>query len=171
MKENGTGKGWRKRLRLGGMAVFLCAGLFLFFLGSTPAWGTELKIPPLKGKAGQEIRIPLILDRIDNLAGIKLTLRYDKEILTFKEAKKSPVTQSLMHMINDRTPGELIIALAGPRGIKGKKLTLLTLTFAISKGLKEKRTTVIEIPEVRLTQDDLKEIECKVSAGSLMISP
>ena len=45
-----------------------------------------------------------------------------------------------MHIINDRTPGKLIIVTAGARGIQGKGMTILTLNF----------TVVIEIPEAQL---------------------
>ena len=45
-----------------------------------------------------------------------------------------------MHIINDRTPGKLIIVMAGARGIQGKGMTILTLNF----------TVVIEIPEAQL---------------------
>jgi hypothetical protein len=38
-------------------------------------------------------------------------------------------------------------------------MTILTLTFAIKKGLTGNHTTVIEAPEVQLMGDDLKEIE------------
>ena len=45
-----------------------------------------------------------------------------------------------MHIINDKTPGKLIIVTAGARGIQGKGMTILTLNF----------TVVIEIPEAQL---------------------
>ena len=48
-------------------------------------------------------------------------------------------------------------------------MTILTLTFAIKKVLTGNHTTVIEAPEVQLMGDDLKEIECKVKPGTLVI--
>ena len=158
--------------RLWSGALFLVL-LFLppAVLATSPAWGTELRIPDLKGKSGQEVRVPLVIDQTANLAGVKLILHYDKELLTFKEGNKSPATQSLMHIINDKTPGKLIIVMAGARGIQGKDMTILTLTFAIKKGLTGSHTTVIEAPEVQLMGDDLKEIECKVKPGTVVILP
>jgi hypothetical protein len=50
-------------------------------------------------------------------------------------------------------------------------MTVLTLTFKIREGVAGKRTTAIEIPEVQLMSDDLKEVECKVRAGSIAILP
>lgn len=156
-----------------GSGMFLLLLLFISpaVLAASTAWGTELQIPPLKAKAGQEVRVPLVLDQIGNLAGVKLVLQYDKEILTFREGNKSPATQSLMHIINDKTPGKLIIVMAGARGIQGKGVTILTLDFTVKKGVEGGITTVIEIPEVQLMGDDLKEIECKVKPGTLVIQP
>jgi hypothetical protein len=150
--------------------------LLLFFLlapavFAADARGTELRIPDLKGKSGQEIRVPLVIDQTANLAGLKLILHYDKEILTFKEGVRSQGTQSLMHIINDKTPGKLIVVMAGARGVQGKEMTLLTLTFAVRKGLTGNHTTVIESPEVQLMGDDLREIECRFKTGTLTILP
>jgi hypothetical protein len=158
------------RLRSGALLLAL---VFLLpaVLAASPAWGTELRIPDLKGKSGQEVRVPLVIDQTANLAGVKLVLHYDKELLTFKEGMRTQETQSLMHIINDKTPGKLIIVMAGARGIQGREITLLTLTFAIRKGLIGNHTTTIEAPEVQLMGDDLKEIECKVKPGALVILP
>ena len=149
------------------MAFLICLAAVLCV--SASAWGTELRIPELKGKAGQEIQVPLIIDQTANLAGVKLVIQYDKELLTFREGAKTPHTQSLMHVINDRTPGKLIIVMAGAQGIQGREMTIMTLTFSIRKGLTGNHTTVIEIPEVQLMGDDLKEIECAVKPGTLVI--
>ena len=50
-------------------------------------------------------------------------------------------------------------------------MTILTLTFAIKKGLTGNHNTVFEVPEVQLMGDDLKEIECKVKQGTVVILP
>ena len=159
----------RCRLGLGTSALFLA--LAFIICGAFPAWGTELQIPAMKGRSGHDIQIPIIIDQVGNLAGVKLILNYDKELLTFKEGNRSSGTQSLMHIINDKTPGKLIIVMAGAKGIQGKEMTILTLTFAVRKGLTGNHTTAIEASEVQLMGDDLKEIECKVKPGTLVILP
>ena len=161
----------RQRCRFGFGAPGIFLGVALIIFGAFPAWGTEFQIPAMKGRSGQDIQAPIIIDQVGNLAGVKLILHYDKELLTFKEGARSPGTQSLMHIINDKTPGKLIIVMAGARGVQGKDMTILTLTFAVKKGLTGNHTTVIEIPEVQLMGDDLKEIECKVKPGTLVIVP
>ena len=145
--------------------------LALVVFGAFPVWATEIQIPAIKAKSGQDIQIPLIIDQVGNLAGVKLVLHYDKELLTFKEGSRSPATQSLMHIINDKTPGKLIIVMAGAKGIQGKEMTILTLNFAVKKGLTRNYTTAIEAPEVQLMGDDLKELECKVKPGNILILP
>jgi hypothetical protein len=158
---------------VGAVLRMLPAALLLVLLqaGATCVWATELQVPAIKAKPGQEIAVPLVIDQIANLAGVKIILNYDKEILTFKEGNKSAATQSLMHIINDKTPGRLIIVMAGARGIQGKELTILTLGFAVKKGLTGNHTSIIEISEVQLMGDDLKEIECRVKAGAITILP
>ena len=169
--RNRTEPDSRRGNRGGVLRLLRIALPVIFLFGAASVWATELQIPPLKAKAGQEIRVPLLLDQIGNLAGVKLVLHYDKELLTFKEGNKSPATQSLMHIINDKTPGKLIIVMAGARGIQGKGMTILTLDFTVKKGLEGNHTTVIEIPEVQLMGDDLKEIECKAKPGTIVIQP
>lgn len=151
--------------------AFMLALIFLSVLAASPVWGTEFRIPDVKGKSGQEIRVPIMIDQTANLAGVKLTLHYNKDVLTFKEGARTRETQSLMHIINDKTPGKLIVVMAGAQGIKGKDLTLLTLTFAVRKGLTAAQTTAIEAPEVQLMGDDLKDIQCKVKPGTVEIIP
>jgi hypothetical protein len=157
------------RFGLGAPGFFLGVALIIF--GALPAWGTELQIPAMKGRSGQDIQVPITIDQVGNLAGVKLILNYDKELLTFKEGNRSSSTQSLMHIINDKTPGKLIIVMAGARGIQGKEMTILTLNFAVKKGLTGNHTTTFEAPEVQLMGDDLKEIECKVKPGNIVVLP
>jgi hypothetical protein len=168
---NGRGKGGPlPHLLRTALPVILLCWLFGLF-GAASAGAAELQIPPLKAKAGQEIRVPVLIDQVGNLAGVKLVLHYDKDLLTFKEGNKTPATQSLMHIINDRTPGRLIIVMAGARGIQGKGVTILTLDFTVKKGIEGSQTTQIEVPEVQLMGDDLKEIECKTKPGTIVIQP
>lgn len=151
----------------------LCAWLFTIvtvFWAST-AFGVELYIPPVQGEAGQTIEIPVMIDWVDNLAGMKLVMKYDPHILTFKKGARSKYTDSLMHIINSKKPGLLVIVMAGARGIKGKDFPLLLLTFDIKKGLKGNHNTQIEIKEIQLMSDKLKVIKCKTRVAPITILP
>jgi len=167
--ENKGAEGQGGRLWLS--AILLLLLLLPTSLCAADARKTELRVPDMTGKSGQEIRVPLVVDQTANLAGMKLILHYNKDILTFKEGARAQGTQSLMHIINDKTPGKLIVVMAGARGVQGKEMTLLTLTFAVRKGLTGNHTTAIESPELQLMGDDLKEIECRFRPGTVTILP
>lgn len=135
------------------------------------AEAVEIRIPPLTVKSGQSIEIPITIDEIDNLAGVKLVLAYDPEILTFKSGMKTKETDSLMHIVNDKKPGALIVVMAGAKGIKGKDFPVFKLTFDAKKDIKGNRTTKISITESQLMGDDLKERKCTVVTHPLTILP
>ena len=44
-----------------------------------------------------------MIDQTANLAGVKLILHYNKDLLTFQEGVKTQSTVA-MHIINDKTP-------------------------------------------------------------------
>jgi len=160
-----TGRQIPRFLRAGALLGFVFA---LVFWGS-PVFGEELTIPDQRAKAGQDIRVPLVVDQVEHLAGVKLVIAYNKELLTFKGGARSKSTDSMMHVINDKTPGKLIVVMAAARGISGKDVTLLTLFFSLKKGLTDNRETLLETTEVQLMGDDLKDIPCKTKSGKITI--
>jgi hypothetical protein len=84
---------------------FITFILFSGFIASpciSIGWGAEINIPSLKGKAGQSIDVPVMIDKVDNLAGVKLVLAYDPKILQFKKGTKTSQTDALMHIVNDK---------------------------------------------------------------------
>jgi len=94
---------------------------------------TELSIPEINGRAGQIINVPVMIDTVDNLAGVKIVLQYDKTLLTYKSSARTKQTSSLMHIVNDKKPGILIIVMAGAKGIKGKNFSIFSLEFEVKK--------------------------------------
>ena len=112
-----------------------------------------------------------MIDRVDNLAGVKLVLNYDPKTLIFKKGTKTEQTDDLMHIVNDKKPGLLILVMAGAKGIKGKDFPILRLTFEIREGLKGNHTTEIKIKEVQLMNDQLKEIKVKTISNPILILP
>ena len=138
---------------------------------ATSATGAEISIPALDAKPGGTLVVPVMIDKVDNLAGIKLAITYDKDLLTFKKADKSKQTSSLMHVVNDKNPGKLIVVMAGARGIKGGNFHIVTLTFDVSKNADvSKKPSQMEISEVQMMTDQLKNIDFKVKIGPMTIS-
>jgi len=132
---------------------------------------TEIRIYPITTRPSQTIDVPIIIDEVDNLAGVKLVMSYDAEILVFKKGAKTKETDSLMHVVNDKKPGEVIVVMAGARGIKGKNFPLFTLTFDVKPGLKGNHVTKIAIIEAQLMSDQLKEINYTVTVNPITIAP
>jgi hypothetical protein len=158
----------KQRLRWEVIAI-----LFLFVFLSWPGsvGATEIRISPLTAHPGQTVDIPITIDEVDNLAGVKLVMSYDQEILVFKKGAKTKQTDSLMHVVNDKKPGQIIVVMAGARGIKGKNVTIFTLTFEVKGGLKGNHKVKIAITEAQLMSDQLKEIKCNIVIDPITISP
>ncbi len=132
---------------------------------------TELSIPEIKGKAGQTIDIPIMLDTVDNLAGVKIAIQYDKNLLAYKSATRTKQTSSLMHIVNDKKPGILIIVMAGAKGIKGENFSIFSLKFEVNKELKQEIKTAFKITEIQLMSDQLKDIKHTVKISPVVLKP
>jgi len=157
----------RRRFDIGVVAAAL---LMALWMGIGQVSATEIFTPELTVVAGEAVAVPIKLDQVDNLAGVKIVLAYDKELLTFTEAEKTRHTSPLMHIVNDKTPGRLIVVMAGARGIKGKDFGILVLSFRASPTLKEPvEKTSLKIEEVQLMSDQLKEFEASIRTGPITI--
>ncbi len=150
------------------LLAFFC--IFILFSYASSALATEIVIPDLKAKPGQTIELPIVIDEIDNLAGVRLVFKYDTAVLTYKKASKSNHTSSLMHIVNDRKPGILIIVMAGAKGIRGKNLPIFTLVFEVSANPAGNRKSKLQITESQLMSDKLKNVAHTVKTASVVIS-
>ena len=143
---------------------------FLFFC--TSAWADKsnpkLVLKDQISKPGQLLQIPLIVDNVDNLAGIKLVLDYDQEKLNLKGVTKANKAESLMHMINDRTPGTLILVMAGAKGISLHEEPLAFINIQI-KDEAEKGVTTLNIKQVEVMTDKLKPVQVKTQSSRITI--
>lgn len=152
------------------LSVFIIV-LGVAALSAVSAAGTEIGIPALTAAPGGTVSMPVMIDKVDNLAGIKLAIAYDKNLLTFKKAAKSKHTSPLMHVVNDKNPGKLIIVMAGARGIKGSNFHIITLTFDVAKNpAPSEKTSQIQISDVQMMTDKLKNIDYKIKVNPLTIS-
>lgn len=148
-------------------AFFVVWGILIGL--SSMSYAITVSIPGIEGKPGQKIDVSVMIDEVENLAGIKLVIKYDKSVLTYINADKTPATSSLMHVINDKNPGLLIIVMAGARGIKGKDFSLMTISFEINKDLKADQQSLIEITEAQLMSDQLKNLEYTIKSTPISI--
>ena len=160
-----------KRFSTGAIIFLWSLAMLILGLTSPFAYAAELRIAPVTTQSGQPLDILIKVQDVDNLAGVKLVMTFDPEILTFKRGAKTKATEALMHVINDKKPGLLIIVMAGARGISGKDTVIFKLTFDTKGGLKENHTTKVEIKEAQLMSDQLKEIKCGVVVSPVTILP
>ena len=105
--------------------------IWILFLNGSDALATEIYIEGIKAKPGQTIEMPIMIDKIDNLAGMKLVLRYDDALLTYKKSSKTKYSSSLMHIVNDKRPGVLIIVMAGACGDPGEEFPASAIFFPV----------------------------------------
>ncbi|MDI9569447.1 MAG: cohesin domain-containing protein [Pseudomonadota bacterium] len=155
--------GWR-------LPLAMAAAILAFFLGSAAAEATEVYIPDAKVKNGQKFVVPVMIDAVDRLAGVKLVIVFDARALQYLEGEKTKQTVSMMHIVNDKNPGRLVIVMAGARGITGKEMALIKLTFQVRKDAREAQTR-LELKEAQLMTEQLTEVKATAKGGNITIVP
>lgn len=153
--------------------LFICFAALTFILIFISVADAEpnLYIPALTVQSGQSIKIPVKIDQIEKLAGVKLVIEYDIKHLMYEKVDKSDKASSLMHVVNDKNPGKLIIVMAGAKGVSGHDFELLTIQFKAASGLKETTFGHVRITEAELVSEDLKTIQCRILENSLDTQP
>lgn len=158
----------RKLTRYSTVFWLVLAGFSTFgWPGTTCA--QEVSISKVKAEAGKQVEISVKLEGVENLAGMKLVLRYDGKALTFQNERKASVAQSLMHIVNPKIPGKLIVVMAGAKGIQIKNGPVIYLTFKISENVSPGSRSAIKIEEVQLMTDQLKNLSPTTHDGEVIL--
>jgi len=118
----------------------------------------QLIFSELSVKPGQKFEIPVLLNDVPNMAGIKLALKFDKDLLTYVKSEKTKITASLMHIVNDKHPGKLVIVMAGARGVEVNNQSIMNLFFKVNDNITKPVDTKFIITELQLMSDSLKEL-------------
>ena len=141
----------------------------LFFSVAKPceAEATKLFIPALTAKPGDIVTVPVKVDKVDDLAGLKIVLQYDAKLLHYEKIVKSPQTSPLLHVVNDKNPGRVIVVMAGAAGVSGEDFPLFLLSFKVKNG--RAGETNFSFGETQLMSSKLKDIEHSVEAKPLSI--
>lgn len=147
----------------------ICTLITCFLATLAPAGAAEISIPAMEAEPGETLTVPVMVDQVGNLAGVKLVMTYDPKLLTFSRADKTRFTNSMMHIVNDKKPGTLIAVMAAARGIKGENFPILTMEFQVNKPAGEPADAAFEIREVQLMSDDLKDIPYTVKTPPIKI--
>ena len=148
--------------------------LLIFIFLSTNAFGetsSALSIPDITVKIGQPVILPVKVNKVTKLAGIKLVIKYDANLLVYVESKKTDISKSFMHVVNDKKPGELIIVMASAKGITAENAPIFTIQFKIKNNLDKKVSSIISIAEGELMDENLKAIAFNPIAANITIIP
>jgi len=157
-------RGWTK-------ISFLLPGAGLLFALAWPCsiWAASVHLPKIQAVAGELVEIPVYLEKVENLAGMKLVLSYDSTILRFQEERKAPIAQSLMHIVNPKIPGKLIVVMAGVKGIQIKNGPIIYLIFKVNDKIGSPKKISIKIEEVQLMTDQLKTLNPTIEDGEVVL--
>lgn len=132
--------------------------LLLMGIAVPGANGAGLRIPMVSGSQGDLIKLPVTIDRVDNLAGIKLALSYDENVLKFIRAEKTSYTSNMLYVVNDRVPGRLVIVMAAAKGFAGENAPLVEIFLELLKEVKKEDNISLLITEAELMTDKLQKI-------------
>lgn len=155
----------RRKILLTWLVVFVS---FIFsFASPGEARATKLFIPALTAKPGASVVVPVKIDKVDDLAGLKVVLQYDSKLLTYEKTVKSAQTNPLLYVVNDKKPGRIIVVMAGAKGIAGENLALFSLFFQVKSESPGKAS--ISFGETQLMSSKLKEIKHVAVAEALTI--
>lgn len=144
-------------------------GLMLALMLAGPAAAAEIVVGSPAGKPGESVTVPVYARGVENLAGVKLVLTYDADRLTFEQADKTPLTTSLMHIVNSKKAGRLIVVMAGARGVNAEDGTILDLRFRVPEGKTKPGTAAIELQQVQVMSDKLQEVAAVGIAGGIRL--
>ena len=130
---------------------------------------TEIRIDAQTVSSGQTIKVPIVIDRVEDLAGVKIVLQYDPGQLRYLATARAAAASQMMHVVNDKRPGTLIIVMAGATGIRGENLALFTVTFNVAAELPAKTQITLRIAESQLMSAQLKDITHAVAIKPLSV--
>lgn len=148
--------------------VSLSVTLALLSLYSAEA--ATLSIPKVKGKKGEVAPVQVEIRNAQGLAGLKLVLVYNKEVLAYKSYKVSPLLKDKPVVVNSREPGQLIFVMAGAEGIKEQEGTLVTFDFNVITAKVSKEPSVLELVKVEMLDEKIKPVSFTIENGSFELS-
>jgi len=130
----------------------------------------QVELPKLTAKPGEVISLPLTVKNVDNLAGLKIILNYDSDLLNYKGLQKADIVKSLMHTVNSGVKDKLIVVMAGAKGKKIENAPVLKLKFKLApKGFNNKQTINININSIKIMSDELNKTEVDLQHGKIKV--
>lgn len=114
----------------------------------------------MKTVNGPKTEFILGIANVKKLAGLKISLTYQNQLLKFIDATKSSETSSFLHVVNDKSPGKLIIVMASAKGISGDNIPLLHMNFRLLQNHDD--SLDFKVTGCELMDETLQKIPCNV---------
>lgn len=124
----------------------------------------KIQIGSAKGKAGEQIEIPVSIKNSDSVAGIDMTICYDSSELEYVDAKAEELTKSGTLYDLNKVSGVASIKYiyANLDGMK-KEGKLVTLTFGVLSG--DKKSHTVDVKMHTISDADMKDMSYSVEGG------
>ncbi len=94
-----------------------------------PTYVAAADITVTASKTNTTVTYRISANEINLLAGIKITINFSPETLSYISHKTLASLNNFMNVINDKIPGKLILVAASAQGVSGKLLNLFELEF------------------------------------------
>lgn len=127
----------------------------------------ELKAQRVNNKETNTVEINISTIDAQDLAGLKVVLHYDLQKLKYKNLSKSKETKAMMHVVNDKNPGTLIIVMASATGQQTADFDLFTISFEKLTELDGQTPLEIKVKNVEMMSAALIEIPCSTKTFRL----
>ena len=114
------------------LAVILCFSLFSFAICAADNIGV-LKAGRVAAEIGEEITVPVTLEKHKGVCIIRVTLKYDAKVLEYKGHEETE-SNKFGYTVNDQNDGEVIVLMDSKqlRNVEGD-ITLFKLKFKVKK--------------------------------------
>lgn len=150
-----------------------CCFLTVFFCLQGVSKGNDAAETTLNtqitSNSDKTVLVELFLDKVELLAGMKVVMSYEKNVLQYKSMEKSASTQSLMSIANDKVHGKLIVVMAGAKGISGTNLPLMKLNFVSNHPVLTLDKINFSINSAEFMSEKLKNIPYKLGETKITV--
>ncbi len=146
--------------------TFLLFHAILLLLFCNAANANDARLSFVVEDPANPLRLSLVIDRAEKIAGMKIVIAFDKESLALKQADKSKETSSFLHVVNDKVPGQIIFVMASARGISGENIPLCHFEFQILENAQQ-HDSKISVTNIQIMTEDLTDIKGNFPVYSL----
>ncbi len=129
----------------------------------------KLSIPDVVGTPGGDVTVTIDIDDATGLAGMDVSITYDNSLLIFKSVKTTDLTSGMSFAANTSISGKITMALAGTRGIKSGKGSLIEIVFAVIAEAKHGDESPIKFTKAGAFDEDAEDINLVTQDGKVKI--